>query len=561
MLGATAIESPRSFMPLDAAHALVETLAAHGVDRVFCVPGESYLAVLNALYDTPAIHTIACRHESGAGYMAVADAKLTGRPGIVFASRGPGACNAAIALHTAQQDAAPLVLFVGQVDRASRGKRAFQEVDYPRTFGDIAKWVVEVEDGAQLPAIAARALSRAASGIPGSVVVSLPEDMLGDAAAGAAVPEAVPAPAAPVPAAVAEVAQRLARAERPLLIVGTGCAAARGLLRQVAERYTVPVAVSFRQQHLFPNLHPLYAGHLGYNIPARHLEILAPADLVLAVGTRLGDVTTQGYRFPKAPIPEQPLIHVHRADEALNATHQASIAITAEPTAFFAALLVQAPSALPARAGWVSAVNGYARQLIEWHAVQAADGVVFGAVVAALRALAPEDAVITQDAGNFSGWMHRYFVFGEGAELLAPISGAMGFGVPAAVAAALRFPRRKVICLVGDGGFLMTGNELATAVQYGAAPLIILADNNSYGTIRQHQEKHYPGRVMATDLRNPDFAALGRAFGAASFTIGPEDDIAGVLRQALAASGPALVQVRTSLGYISAFAKLPDRES
>lgn len=548
-------------MPRTAAHALVETLRLHGVDRVFCVPGESYLPVLDALYDTPAIATVACRHESGAGFMAVADAKLTGRPGIVLVSRGPGASNVAIAAHTAQQDATPLVIFIGQVARASRGRHAFQEVDYTTTFADIAKWVVEVARGDALPAAAARAMRIAAEGIPGPVVVALPEDMLEDAAAAAAAPEPAPPPSLPDPAAVAEAAERLARAERPLLIIGSGLAApaARRALRAFAERFQVPVAVSFRQQHLFPGLHPLAAGHLGYNIPVRHLEMLAPADLVLAIGTRLGDVTTQGYRFPKAPVPAQPLIHVHRAAAALNATHRATLALAAEPEAFLAALMPHAPNTLPAgRAPWIAAVNGYVRDLVAWHPRTAPDGIVFGSIVAALQKLAPKDVLVTQDAGNFSGWMHRHFVYDEASDLVAPVSGAMGFGVPAAVAAALRQPQRKVLCLVGDGGFLMTGNELATALQYGAAPCIILADNGSYGTIRQHQEKHYPGRVIATGLRNPDFAALGRAFGARSFTIAAEDEVEPVLRRALAQTAATLVHVRTSLRHISAFASLPE---
>ena len=543
---------------MNAANALAATLRLHGVDRIFCVPGESFLAVLDALHDVPEIQTIACRHEGGAGNMAVADAKLTGRPGVAFVSRGPGASNASIAVHTAQQDAAPLVLFIGQVDRADIGRRAFQEVDYVRTFGDMAKWVVEVTDGKQLPRIAAQALRMAAEGVPGPVVVSLPEDMLLDGGAEPVSPEMFEPLPKPDMSIVGEIARRLAIAERPLLIIGGGVGSvhARRLVIDAAEAWNIPVATSFRQQHLFPSAHPLAAGHLGFNIPRQALDTISPADLVIAVGTRLGDVTTQGYRFPAAPTPKQPLIHVHAAAEALNAAHQATIALQSDASDFLEALLGLRPNALPDRSEWIKRVNGYAAGLLNWSPAQAADGVVFGTIVAALRDAAPADAIITLDAGNFSGWLHRYFPFGTGHTLLAPISGAMGFGVPAGVAAALRCPDRKVITFVGDGGFLMTGNELATALQYGARLCIIVSDNGSYGTIRQYQERDYPGRVAATGLRNPDFQALGRAFGAESLRIGPNDDAAAIIRHALSIEGPVLVHVQTSLTHISAYMTL-----
>ncbi len=544
---------------MNAAQALAATLRLHGVDRIFCVPGESFLAVLDALHDVPEIETVACRHESGAGYMAVADAKLTGRPGVAFVSRGPGATNASIAVHTAQQDATPFVLFIGQVERADIGRRAFQEVDYVRTFGDMAKWVVEVTDGKQLPKIAAEALRVAAAGIPGPVIVSLPEDMLLDAGVEPAAPDMPEPRPKPDTHVISDIARLIAGAERPLFVIGSGVGSerARQLLLAAAEAWNIPVATSYRQQHLFPSAHRLWAGHLGFNLPRVALDTISPADLVIAVGTRLGDVTTQGYRFPAAPVPSQPLIHVHAAAEALNVTHQTAIALQADAADFLEALLGLRPNASPDRSEWIARVNGYAAGLLTWSPKQATDGVVFGTIIAALREAAPDDAIVTLDAGNFGTWLHRYFAFGTRHTLLGPVSGAMGFGVPAGVAAALRCPDRKVITLVGDGGFLMTGNELATALQYDARLCIILSDNGSYGTIRQYQERDYPGRVSGTRLRNPDFQALALAFGAASLRIGPDDDAAAVIRHALSLDRPILVHVQTSLAHISAYTTLP----
>ncbi|CAN5622537.1 hypothetical protein BH09PSE5_BH09PSE5_40960 [soil metagenome] len=325
-------------------------------------------------------------------------------------------------------------------------------------------------------------------------------------------------------------------------------------LVQLSEAYGIPVAASWKQQHLFPNSHPHYAGHLGYNISPKHLTVIEPADLVLGIGTRLGDVTTQGYRFPMAPQPTQPLVHIYPAREALRQVYPGSVAIQADSGAFMRALSAIAPREPASSPEWIASVNGYASELMRWVDKPAPDGVVFGAVMVALESIVPDDAIFTQDAGNFSGWMHRYFHLNGRHTLLGAIAGAMGFGVPAAVAASLRHPERKVICLVGDGGMLMTGNELATAVQFGAKPVVILSNNNCYATIRQHQEKHFPGRVKATTLHNPDFVALGKAFGVKSLLIDTPEKIEPVLREALAHDGPVLVEVATALSRISAFA-------
>jgi acetolactate synthase I/II/III large subunit len=539
-----------------AAQLLVAELEAHGVERVFCVPGESYLAVLDALYGRP-IEVVSCRHESGAGFMAVADAKLTDRPGICFVSRGPGASNAAIAVHTAQQDAAPLVLFVGQVERKDRGRGAFQEVNYERTFGDMAKLVVEVSDPSRLAEITAQAFHVAATGAPGPVVVVLPEDMLTEPVTAAVQGRRSGLAAVPAQPVASEVASMLRHAERPLLVAGgrLSVASGRAALRRAAERWDIPVAVSFRQQDLFDNDHPLYAGHLGYLLPKHQVATYAESDLILAVGTRLGDVTTQGYVFPNAPKPAQKLIHVYDDTAVLGAVFATDLAIAAHPAAFLNALAAES-APLPGRhAAWNAKLHRLWADLAAWEPRHAADGLVFGAVIAALARRCGEDAVFTIDAGNFSGWLSRYFPFRASQRLLGPISGAMGFGVPAAVAAALRL-KRRVVCLVGDGGMLMTGNELAVAVQHQLPLVILVANNGSYGTIRLHQEKAFPGRRIATDLANPDFARLGEAFGATGLTLEREADIEGVLDAAFASTGPAVIDVRTSLEYISAFTAL-----
>jgi acetolactate synthase-1/2/3 large subunit len=547
--------------PCRAADLLAQSLLAHGVDRVFCVPGESYLAVLDALADCPSIEVVSARHEGGAGFMAVADAKLTGRPGVLMVSRGPGATNAAIAIHTAQQDAAPLVAFVGQIERKDLGRRAFQEVDYVKTFADMAKGVRQVIDGDGLGEAVAWAFHLACSGTPGPVLVVLPEDMLADATkAPAAAPRAL-AEALAGEGALAEVAKRLAAAERPLLIAGGELTRSRGraALIKLAEAMQVPVAASFKQQDLFPNEHGNFAGHLGYMIPEDQVAVLAEADLVLAVGTRLGDVTTQGYRLPAAPRPRQPLIHVHPDPEQLGRVYETALALPAEPVDFVERLAELATAPPPNRRGqWIERLHKIHAERARWQPVAAKDGVWFGHVVGALIRHAPADAILITDAGNFSGWLHRHFPFSGRHRLLGVIAGAMGFGMPAAVAASLRHPERKVVALIGDGGFLMTGNELATARRHGAKPIVIVANNGSYGTIRMHQERHFPGRKVATDLVNPDFAALARAFGATAFTVSRPEDADDAVGQAIGGDGPALIDVRASLEHISAFATLSD---
>lgn len=538
-----------------AADLLVETLALHGVNRVFCVPGESYLSVLDALSQRDDIATVTCRHEGGAGFMALADARLTGQPGVVLVSRGPGAMNASIAIHSAQQDAVPLVVFVGQVERVHRHMDAFQEVDYEKVFGSMAKWVVEVRDGARLADTVAQAFHAAASGTPGPVVVALPEDMLEDLSEGAgAAPFALPQGGASA-AQLAQVAELIAQAQRPLLIAGGLLKGEAGqvALRAAAEAFGLPVATSVRHADVLPNDHLLFAGHLTYGAPRALAEAVAEADLVLAVGTRLGDVTTQGYQFPAAPRPAQTVVQVWPDPRAVGHVRALTLGLTADPVTFLDGLRALAPAQpREAHLRWAGQLHAVASSLRRWDGpLDAEDGVIFAAMVQAADRMLADDAIITIDAGNFGGWLQRLMRFGGGRRMIAPSSGAMGYGVPAAVAASLRCPDRQVVCFVGDGGFLMTGNELATAMQTGAKPIIVVADNGSYGTIRMHQELHFPRRVSATALVNPDFAGLARQFGALGLRVDHSDQIEGALREALAADRASLIVVRTSLTHIS----------
>jgi acetolactate synthase-1/2/3 large subunit len=542
-----------------AADLLVDCLAAHGVDRAFCVPGESYLAVLDALHDSNAIETIICRHESGAGFMAVGDAKLTGRTGVAFVSRGPGATNASIAVHVAEQDAVPLVLFVGQVPRGEIGRRSFQEVDYAKTFADMAKGVHLVHDPARIPEIVARAFVEAQTPTPGPVVVVLPEDMLEERTKSAVIePLPVPQAGSPSAAAIAEIAGLVAKAERPLLIAGgpgVGTPRGREALLKASEALRVPVALSFKRQDYFPNGHPHYAGHLGFKIPKAAADRYHEADLILAVGTRLTEVTTQGYTLPVCPVPRQPLIHIHDDPRQIGRNYAAAKALAADPVAVLEALAQRPAEASPKRAAWIKKLHEPIAKAMAW--APPADGLLdMGPVVAALVGTLRRDAVLITDAGNFSGWLHRYFPFSGDHVLIGCIGGGMGIGMPASVAASLRYPDRQVINLVGDGGALMTGSELATAVQYGAKVKTFISNNGSYGTIRMHQELAYRGRVHGTELRNPDFAKWAESFGALGLTIRTIEEASGAVQRALAHDGPVVVDVKTVLDHITPFASI-----
>jgi acetolactate synthase-1/2/3 large subunit len=545
-------------MPRRAADLIVDCLAAHGVDRAFCVPGESYLAVLDALHDSNAIQTVVCRHESGAGFMAVGDAKLTGRPGVAFVSRGPGATNASIAVHVAEQDAVPMVLFIGQVPRAEIGRRSFQEVDYAKTFADMAKAVYVIHDAARVPEIVARAFAEAQAPTPGPVVVALPEDMLEDRTDAPPIePLTVPRGGPAAAADIEEIAALIGKAERPLLVAGGGVGTARGrkALLAASEAHQLPVALTFKRQDYFPNTHPHYAGHLGFKIAKAAVQRYLEADLILAVGTRLGEATTQGYTLPASPLPRQPLVHIHDDPSQIGRNYSATKALVADPVAVLEALAAKPGPAPAKRAQWIKKLNEPVAKAMPW--TPPADGLLdMGPVVAALSERLAGDAILVTDAGNFSGWVHRHFPFNGEHVLIGCVGGAMGIGMPAAVAAALRFPGRQVVNFIGDGGALMTGGELATAVQYGANVKTFVSNNGSYGTIRMHQELAYRGRVHGTDLKNPDFAKWAESFGVLGLTISTIEEAPGAVERALAHDGPVVVDVRTAVEHITPFATI-----
>ncbi|GAA2711696.1 thiamine pyrophosphate-dependent enzyme [Actinoplanes palleronii] len=540
-----------------AAQSMVTALVAHGVDRVFCVAGESYLALLDALAGEPALDVVTSRHEGSAGFAALADAKLTRRAGVLLVNRGPGAMNAAIALHSARQDGTPLVLIVGQVRRSEIGRSAFQEMDYHTTFADCAKRVWTAHDPGRLAELVTRALRVAESGTPGPAVIVVPEDLFGEpvaAATGGRVRRATIGRADPDD--VARAAAMLAAAQRPLLIVGDRLGDERGrqALAHAADTLGVPVLTSNKRQDLLPGDHPAYVGHLTIATQPQRRAALAGADLIIAVGTRLDATTTQTHTLPG---PRQPLIHVYPDAQWLGHVHPPELGLDADPAAFLDDLCAAAPPRRPGGDGWTRSLRALEADAGAWHPTTAADGVVFGAVAAAIDQTAAPDAVFTVDAGNFTSWVHRYLPTTGCRRMLGTSASAMGFGVPAGVAAALRHPGRQVYAFVGDGGFLMTGTELATAVHRRCRLIIVIADNSSYGTIRQHQERSYPGRVIATDLVNPDFAAMAWAFGATGLSVNCAEQIEPALQVALNCTGPVVIHVRTSLEWISAFQHLP----
>jgi acetolactate synthase-1/2/3 large subunit len=496
------------------AELIIETLTAHRIDRVFCVPGESYLGLLDALYGWTDIDTVVCRHESGAGFMALADARLTGRPGVAMVSRGPGASNASIAVHTAQQDGVPFILFIGQVPAPDLRRDSFQEIEYGHMFGKIAKWTVEVTDPNRMAEALLRAIQVATTGLPGPVVIAIPEDVLTAECAVRVVSPQARVGSAPDAGSVGQLRNLLAGAQRPLVLAGSGIDSAQARARLLAflEAWNLPSVVSFRRQDLLPNTHPLYAGDMGLSNPAAQMQILRDCDLLVSVGARLSDITTQGYVYPQIVRPQMRLAHIH-VDPAVIGTHFAcDVAIACHPSAALAALGEPA-GAMPERSGWIRRLS---EQRIEASAVrrdEGSDGLLFEQVVDVIGQHLPDDAIVTVDAGIFGVPVYKVIPFRPPQRLLAPISGAMGFGVPAAVAAGLRDPSRMVVCFVGDGGFLMTGSELAVALERGLPLKIIVSENGVYGSIRNQQETKYPGRSIGTSFVNPDLELIGAAYG------------------------------------------------
>lgn len=531
-----------------AAEALVEFLARTGVDRAFCVPGESYIALLDALHAHNRVDLVTCRSEGGAGFMAVADAKLTGRPGVVLVSRGPGACNASIAVHTAEQDAVPLILLIGQVEKRDLRRNAFQEIDYANMFRGVAKWVGEATHPDQVPELIARAYAMAMGGVPGPVVLSLPEDVLAEECSAPVPPATLPLAAPPAPADIARLAAMLRTAERPILLAGHGLDTpggldARAALAAFAEAWQLPVAVSFRRQDLFDNTHALYAGDLGLRNPDAQRAAFAEADLVLALGTRLTDITTQGWTWPA---PGQRLVHVCADPRFLGWLFPAELAVNADARGVMAALMAEKPAAPAGRAAWNAQLRALHVADCTVKPGEYEDGIAFAEVAKQVEAALAPDAILTLDAGTFGAPFYRKVAWQPGQRLLAPLSGAMGFGVPAAVAAALRHPGRQVVGCVGDGGALMTGSEFAVAVARGAPVKLLLSDNGSYASIRIHQERAHPGRVSGTTLENPDFTRWCEAFRVPVTTIHDKSALPR-LTEALQAPGPQAIVVRTSL--------------
>ncbi|KPP90600.1 MAG: acetolactate synthase I/II/III large subunit [Rhodobacteraceae bacterium HLUCCA08] len=528
-------------MAMHGGRILVEQLERLGVRRVFSVPGESFLAVLDGLHDS-AIANIVCRHEGGAAMMAEATAKLTGQPGVAFVTRGPGAANASAGLHVAMQDSTPMVLFVGQIARGDTGREAFQEVDYRAAFGGLVKWAAQVDDAARLPEFVARAFATATAGRPGPVLLALPEDML----------SAVPGPVTLRPplvemgpdwSGVAEDALAwLAEADRPLVIVGGPhwSPQAAQALGRFASAQGVPVALGFRRQDYLDNRHPCYAGDLNVGMnPALAARVKA-ADRLMVIGSRLGDIETRGYTLVDPAGRAQRLLHVHAGPEELGRVHTPDLAVNVDAVRFVTAL-----ARLPGCGRDWAAWTGAARAEYEAWAqpVESPGAVKLENVVRWLSEHLPETAIVTNGAGNYAAWGHRYFAWKRFGTQLAPTSGSMGYGFPAAVAAALEHPDRQVVCLAGDGCFQMTLTEMSTAVQHGAAPVVIVANNGRYGTIRMHQEKTYPGRVSGTDLVNPDFAALARAYGGHGERVDRDADFADAFERAVSSGLPAVIDL------------------
>ncbi|GAA4428142.1 thiamine pyrophosphate-binding protein [Acidovorax lacteus] len=522
---------------------LVDQLIAHGVQQLFCVPGESFLAVLDALHDADIAVTV-CRQEGGAAMMAEAQGKLTGRPGICFVTRGPGATNAAAGIHIAHQDSTPLILFVGQVARNALGREAFQELDYGAVFGTMAKWVVQIDDPARVPELVSRAFHVATSGRPGPVVVALPEDMLVEAAEVAdALPYRTP-PTHPAPEALHELTARLAAAERPVLVLGGSRWTPQAVadITRFAEAWSLPVVCSFRRQMLFPAAHACYAGDLGLGVNPALRARIAGSDLVLLLGGRLSEVPSQGYELLQIPNPAQPLVHVHADADELGRLYRAALPIHATPEAMAAALAATAPHASPP--GWAAHTAQARAEYLAWSdpaAIRIPGALQMGAVMQHLREVLPADTVFCNGAGNFATWVHRFWRFGGHGTQLAPTSGSMGYGLPAGVGAKRLWPQREVVVFAGDGDFLMHGQEFATAVQYGLPIVVVLLDNGMYGTIRMHQEREYPGRISATQLRNPDFCAYAQAFGGHGERVERTEDFAPALARARASGLPSLL--------------------
>ncbi len=523
---------------------LVDALVGHGATMAFGVPGESYLPVLDGLYDVrDRLKFVVCRQEGGASYMAEAYGKLTGEPGILLVTRGPGATNGAVGVHTAFQDSTPMLVFVGQVGGDFADREAFQEMDYRRMYGQMAKWVAQIERVERIPEYLSHAFHTATSGRPGPVVLALPEDMLFAEAAVADVPRYKAVRPAPAPRDMDELSRLLAGAERPFVLVGGGgwSKAASDALRAWLERSGLPAGTSFRCQDLIDNRSPSFVGDVGIGINPKLAQRVREADVLLVVGARLGEMTTSAYTLVEVPVPKQTLVHVHADAGELGRVYRAALPINSGHAQFVEALA----GVKLEGARWREWTQGARTDYEAWSRPQPIPGrLQYGEVVKWLDAVLPEDAIVSGGAGNFSGWMHRYFRYKGFRTQLGPTNGSMGYGLPAAVSAKLAAPERTVVAVCGDGDFLMNGQELATAAQYGAPVIALVVNNGMYGTIRMHQEREYPGRVSGSELKNPDFAAYARAFGGHGETVEETAQFAPAFERARASGKPAVIELR-----------------
>lgn len=531
---------------------LVDQLRIHEVDTIFCVPGESYLTVIDALHDAQnEIKTVACRQEGGATNMAEAYGKLTGKPGVAMVTRGPGACNGSIGVHTAMQDSTPMVIFIGQVARDQEYREAFQEVDYHQFYGAICKEVVQIDHAERVPELVSQAFHIAASGRPGPVAVSIPEDMQRDMADVADARSFTTVRSEVGPKAMADFRAQLANSERPLMILGGAGWSEKACtdIQAFSEANSVPVAASFRCQDLFDNMHVNYAGELGTSASPQLTERLRASDLLIVLGSRLGEMTTNGYSLVSLPVPRQKLVHVYMDASELGRVYEPDVSIVASMESFAAAARDMKATNTDSRAEWLRQANqDYIDNLkptLEMSSVN------MHAVMDVLNEKLTADAIITTDAGNFSGWAQRFYRYRKFRSQLGPTSGAMGYAIPAAISARLTAPNRPVVAFVGDGGAMMSGQEIATAMQYGSDPIILVINNNCYGTIRMHQERDYPNRILATELKNPDFAKWAESFGAYGAIVEKTEDFEAVFEQAMKADRISIIEIRVDLETIT----------
>lgn len=536
---------------------LIDQLKIQVVERVFCVPGESYLAALDGLYDS-GIETVIGRQEGGVAMMAEAHGKLTGAPGIAFVTRGPGATNASAGVHVASQDSTPMILFIGQVASDQKDREAFQEIDYGQMFGSIAKWVAQIDRTDRIVEYVSRAFHIAQSGRPGPVVLALPEDMLSAFSEGGDAPKAHGVALAASGADAIKIAARLQAAERPLVIVGGGVWSAKAAadMARFATRFELPVGTAFRRQDYFDNRHPHYAGDVGIGINPALADKVKQADVILALGTRLGEITSGGYGLFDIPKPKQRLIHVYPDATELGRIYHADQSVACSPVDMARALAELEPDDYPLRdSTWR---QGLYQAYCAWGAPQHSVGdVKMEQIIGHVNQVLPETAIVTNGAGNYAAWLHRYFDYKTYGSQLAPTSGSMGYGLPAAVAAKLAYRNRDVICFAGDGCFQMTMQEFGTAAQYGANIVVIISNNGIYGTIRMHQEQHYPGRVSGTVMHNPKFAALAQSYGGHGEVVRKTDEFPAAFERARTSNLPAIIELITDPRALSSRLNLP----